>query len=493
VSELKTEVLVVGGGVLGTAVARELSKYKVDVTLVEREVDFGWGCTKATTCLVCQGGDCLEFRKEYQNSRLNWESMPLMEPLCQELDVPFKRVGQVALIRNNDELGKFRKMKRKQEEWIPDLTTQEFWDQETLRQMEPNVNRSIIGALFDPMVAVVDPVRLSIAQAENARQNGVNIMLETEVLDISPGEDGFGVQTTQGPIKSKFIVNAAGVFADKIAALVNADNFVLYPVKGYVGILDKKVGGLINHYMLARPKNPPEMNLVTPGVHGNLFFGIQLRLDKRGDYSTDREMARKALRNAQEIVPDISERDIINSFSGTMMYRNWELGWHECVVAASTKVPRFINVCVGFPGVSASPGAAKETVRLLAQEGLKLVKDPDFNPYRKAMIDFSELSDEGKRELIAKDPRYAHVVCRCETVTEGEIVEAIKEGATTLDGVKFRCRAGMGRCQAGFCGPRVTSILSRELDIPEQEVTKKGHESRHLLYKNKELLPERKL
>lgn len=488
-SEIKTEVLVIGGGVLGTAIARELSRYKVDVTLVEKEADVSWGSTKANICIVCQGGDCLEFRKEYHRSKLVWESIPMMEPLCRELDVPFKRIGELTIIRNKDEMTKYQKLKTRAES--VGITTHQFIDRETLRRMEPNITRDTIGALYDPMIAVTDPVRLTIALAENARQNGVNMVMETKVLDISPGVDEFEVQTSQGSIKSRFVVNAAGVFVDKIAALVNADDFVVFPVKGYIGILDKKVGGLVNHEIHARPEAPGEMNIVTPSVHGNLFFGISLRLNKRNDYSTTKQLADIALRNAKKLVPDISERDIINSFTGYIMFRNFELGWHECVVRASTKVPGFINISIGYPGVSAAPATAKEVVGLLSQEGLKLDENPKFNPYRKEITDFSELSDEEKTELIAKDANYGHVVCRCETVTEGEVVEAIRRGATTLDGVKFRTRAGMGRCQGGFCSPRVTGILARELDTGEEEVTKKGGKSRHLLYKSKALLQGR--
>jgi len=491
-SQVETEVLIIGGGVAGATVARELSKYKVDATLVDKGVDFGQGITKYSSTIMCQGANVLEFRPEYHNSRLIWAGMPLMEPMCKELDVPFKRIGQLELIKNQAGMRHPVKMMRRfnelRDKYMPQAEPLQMIDRETLLSWEPNINKDVIGAVYDPNIAVNDPVRLTIALAENAKQNGINVMLETEVVSISYGAEKFKVQTNNGTVKCRFIVNAAGEYVSKIAQMVNADDFVLYPVKAYQSVLDKKSGGLINHMVMT-----VENGMVTPTIHGNLFFGISpgtQRLGRIHDHSSDKKLADTALRHAQELIPDISARDIINSFVGFIVFRNFEVGWHECTVGISRWLPRFINASIGFPGICAAPAAAKEIVELLGKEGLKLEENPSFNPYRKAMPIFSELSDEEKRKLIANDPRYGHVVCRCETVTEGEIVEAIKNGARTLDGVKFRCRPGMGRCQGGFCGPRVTKILARELGIPEEQVTKKGGQSRHLLYRSKELLEE---
>ncbi len=487
--QMETEVLIIGGGVLGAAVARELSKYKVDVVLVEKEADFGWGSTKTNMCIVCQGADTLEFRPEYHRSKLVWDSIPLMEPLCQELDVPFKRVGELALIRNNEELAKFQKLKSRAEK--VGLNTHRFIDQDTLRQMEPHVTQEAIGALYDPNIAIVDPVRLAIALIENAGQNGVKVMRETEVLKISQGANQFGVETNRGSVNCCFIVNAAGTSVDKIARWVNSDDFVLYPIRGYVGILDKNLGDLIEHEIHMRPDAPGQMNILTPSVHGNLFFGTAMQPARRGEYSTTKKIAQIGLQNLQKIVPDLSEKDMINSFAGFLMFRNWEVGWHECVVQASRNVPRFINICIGYPGVSAAPATGREVTALLQREGLRPEPNPKFNPSRKAPSVFNKLSEEQQKNLITEDSRYGHMVCRCETVTEGEIVEAIRRGATTLDGIKFRTRAGMGRCQGGFCTPRVVKILSRELGVKEGKITKKGRESRLLLYRSKELIGEK--
>ena len=211
-AQMETEVLIIGGGVLGAAAARELSRYKGDVLLVEKEADFGWGSTKTNMCIVCQGGDTLEFRPEYHRSKLVWDSIPLMEPLCQELDVPFKKVGELALIRNNEELSKFQKLKSRAEKL--GLTGHQFIDQDSLRQMEPNITREPIGALHDPHTAIVDPVRLTIGLIENASQNGVKVMRETEVVRISQGANQFKVETNRGSVKCVFIVIAAGTSLD---------------------------------------------------------------------------------------------------------------------------------------------------------------------------------------------------------------------------------------------------------------------------------------
>jgi glycerol-3-phosphate dehydrogenase len=484
--QMETDVLIIGGGVLGAAVARELSRYKVDVLLVEKEADFGWGSTKTNMCIVCQGGDTLEFRPEYRRSKLVWDSIPLMEPLCQELDVPFKKVGELALIRNNEELTKFQKLKSRAEKL--GLAGHEFIDQGTLRQMEPYITREAIGALYDPHIAIVDPVRLTIALIENASQNGVHVMRETEVVRIARETNEFEVETNRSPVKCRFIVNAAGTSVDKIARLLNSDDFVLYPIRGYVGILDKNFGGIVKHEIHMRPDAPGQMNILTPSVHGNLFFGTTMQPALRGDCSVKERIAEIGFQNVRKIVPDLSEKDIIHSFAGFLMFRNWEVGWHECVVQASQKVARFISICIGYPGVSAAPAAAREVTELLRREGLKLEKDERFSPFRKASLVFNELPEEQQKELIAENPRYGHAVCRCETVSEGEVVEAIRHGANTLDGVKFRTRAGMGRCQGGFCTPRVVKILARELGLSEGKITKKGRESHLLLHKSKELI-----
>ena len=483
---LETEVLIIGGGVLGAATARELSRYKTDVTVVEKNADVGWGITKANVGVVCQGRDTLEFRPEYHRTKLLWRALPLMEPLCEELGVPFKQVGGHLMIRDQVLKEKLDKLAKRTESL--GLGSDRYYPYSELKEREPFISPQIKGGLYDHAIAVVHPVYLTQAMMENATANGVRLMLDTEVEDIQAGHSEFMVRTGQGEIRARYVINAAGEWVDRIAGMVNADDFVLFPIKGYVGVLDRNCSELAGSLLAVLPEEPGDMNIVVPTVEGNLLFGIQLQINRRHDRSTTDHMARQALLNARKMIPEISEQDVINSFCGYLMFRNFEIGWHECEVAMSERVPRFINMTIGYPGVSASPGAALEVVEILQRDGLELKPDPGFNPQRKDIPDFSMLSEKDRKALVKKDPRYGHVVCRCETVTEGEIVEAIGRGATTLDGVKFRVRPGTGRCQGGFCGPRVTRIIARELGIPETEVTKAGRGSVQVPLQTKQLL-----
>ncbi len=485
------DVLIVGGGVVGAAILRELSRYKLDVLLLEREEDFGWGSTKSNYGLVCQGGDVLEFRKGYKRTALARESIKLMEPLCKELDVPFKRIGKVSLIRNTVELERFIRLKKRAEKEGPPIEPPRLLSKSELYEIEPNVAKGMIGGLLDPMMSIVDPIRLTIALIENAKDNGAEAKTGVEVEGFSLKGSYIEAETSEGKVKARFVINAAGMDADRLARKINADDFVLFPVKGVVGVLDKSMGSLISHEIHALPTAPGEGNMIAPTIHGNILIGLVMRLDKRGDFSVPADMAKKTLENAKKLFPDISQSDIINMFAGFLIFRNYEVGWHECVVRPSRAVPNFIHAVIGFPGVSVAPGCAKEIVRILKSLDLPLEEKENFNLKRKDIPHIQNMDEEKIKELIKKDSRFSHIVCRCEHVSEGEIVEAIKRGAKTLDGIKYRTRAGMGRCQGGFCTPRVVRILARELGIDETAVTRKGKGSELLVARTKELIGEK--
>ena len=476
----QTDVIIIGAGIAGTAIARELSQYEIDVILMEKEADVSFGSTKASTAIIHPG---LPVADAPLKTKLILDGNRLFKQLANELDVTFKKTGELTIAKNENELQELKEMKRQADAIkIPEV---EVINRKKLQSMEPNITKEAIAALSIPTAGIALPFEITIALAENASQNGVRILLNTEVTDISRGADNQSllVKTACGYIKTRFVINAAGLFADQIAAMLNADDFSISPHKGEEYLLDKRVGSIVNQPILtvASP-----WVLVMPTVDGNIILGTTYtEVNNKADSATTLDGFRKIINDAKDLIPIISPKDIIRSFAGL---RAMNTHTSDYIIEASKKEPKLINVVLGSPGITSAPAVAKMVVEILSDQGLKLAKKPNFNPQREKMLKFSELSDEERKALIAKDPRYGHVVCRCETVTEGEIVEAIRRGARTVDGVKYRTRAGMGRCQGGFCGPRVIEILARELNIPVTEITKKGKNSQSLLFKSKELL-----
>jgi len=477
-----TDVVIIGAGIAGAAIARELSRYQAQVVLVEKEAEVSFGSTKASTAIIHPG---FPVAGASLKTKLILEGNQIFEHLAEELDITFEKLGELTIAKNKDELESLRKLKDVgQASGIPRL---EMVDRQKLQYMEPNITKDAIGALYAPTAAIVLPFEVTIALAENAAQNGVKILLNTEVTDIARLQNGnLMVRTNKGNIKTKFVVNAAGLFADHVASMVGANDFTIIPHKGEEYLLDKRVDNLIN-----RPLFPMvDWSLVIPTVDGNIVLGTTYsRVENRHDLATTRSGFERIFGIAQQLVPALSPTDTIRSFAGL---RAMNSRTSDYIIESVDREPEFINVVLGSPGITSAPAVAKLVVEILVGQGFNLVENPHFNPERIHIPRFSECSDREKKALIAKDSQYSHVVCRCETVTEGEIVEAIRRGARTIDGVKYRTRAGMGRCQGGFCGPRVIQILARELNIPVTEVTKRGHDSNVLLFENKQILRERK-
>ena len=353
---------------------------------------------------------------------------------------------------------------------------------------EPNVTEKVICAIADsPSDAVMYPWEYCMALAENAKENGIRIMTGAEVQAIRPSNGGFVVDTVRGRVRAEYIVNVAGAYADKVAQMAGVCDFGLSYMKGQTEILDKRLEGLVNNSITITPQ-PGKGGMIGWLPSGNISLGFVEYTPTTDceDTFTKREWTTENIATARELVPDITERDVIKSFTGVRVFNTRDVEDH--IIEATKKYPNFINAAIRLPGLAASPAIAEYVVDLLSNQGLALVSKADFNPYRTGIPKVSELPDEQRRKMIAQDSRYGHVVCRCEEVSEGEIVEAIRRGARTVAGVKYRTRAGMGRCQGGFCGPRVVEILARELDIPMTEITQKGGVSRVLLYRSKELL-----
>jgi glycerol-3-phosphate dehydrogenase len=475
----KTDVLIIGGGISGISVSRELSKYDLDVTLVEKEADVGWGQTKASYANRHPGA---RWTPGTLAQQMIAEANQMMDQLIEDLDIDFRRSGELVLAFNKDELEVLKTMK-KQGDFI-NIEGLEFIGPDEIKRMEPNVNSAAIAALFMPTAGVFNPFEQILALYENARDNGVDMLIGTEVTGIIPENGTFIVETNRDEIQAGYIVNAAGLFAEKVAKMAGADSFkISYDTKSTCIILDPLLGGIVRRIVTGlNDMQFTRYKLVTPTFDDKILIYTTFPEPAKGieDRAVEKRMIDFTTESVKVLVPDVDfEKYIVASYSG-LTARN-DRG--DFIIEASEKLPTFVNVAIPPPGITCSPAIGKRVVETLKDNGLRLREKTNFNPYRKSIRSLRGASPMQVRELVGEDPCYGNVVCRCETVTEGEISEAIKRGATTLDGVKFRTRAGMGRCQANFCGPKVTDILARELDQPFERVTKKGHNSSYLIKK----------
>lgn len=474
------DVLIIGGGIVGTCTARELCRYKVKVTLVEKEVSVGFGITKGSQHMLHSG---YVLPPGSLKGKLSVIGNRLLKEIASELDVPIRNTGDIRIAKNNEEVKVLEDLKKRGEE--NGVESLQLLDGGTIRRMEPNVTKDVVAGLYDVSAAMLPPY-LTIAIGDNIKENGVEIFKGTKVESISRRKEDypFLVRTNRGDIQAHFVVNAAGMFCDEISAMVGVNNFKIIPERRQVYILDKRLDHLTNSTIHGIPVLG-KRQVVQPTVDGTILIGgvVEGGKQKTTPLGTTQEGFHVILKAAQDLVPSISSEDIIGGFAALMTSHDRGTDY---IVEAPQEVPKFINLVIVAPSMGASPAIAKMVVRMLGEQGLPLVENSAFNPFRKGVLPFHQLSLDQKNDLISRDGRYGHVVCRCETVTEGEIIEAIKKGATTTDEIKFRVRAGMGRCQGGFCVSRVIEILSRELDVPQINITKNGSESNILKFRIKE-------
>jgi glycerol-3-phosphate dehydrogenase len=475
---IKTDVLIIGAGIAGCSIARELSKYELEVTLVEKEVDVGWGQSKASYA-ICHPG--ARWAPGTLAQELIAESNSRIDQLIDDLDVDFRRLGELILAFNDEEL-KCLKTIKKQGEHIQ-IEGLEIIDKNEIQRLEPNVTPAAMAALYMPTAGIFNPFELVHAFNENARENGVSMLMGTEVTAVVQEKGQFKVETDQNEIQASYVVNAAGLHAAKVAGMVGADNFkISYATKGTCFILDDCMGNMINHIVTGLPdlQSFTRFRLVMPTYAGNVLIYTPLSEPAHGidDRAVEKRTFDLTFESARSLVPDVDfRRYIIASFSG-LTARN-DRG--DFIIEASKKYPTFVHVALLPPGLTCSPAVGRRVVEVLKRNGLELRKKTNFNPYRKGINSIRDLSAPQISECVRQDPRYGKVVCRCEMVSEAEIVDAIQRGASTLDGVKFRTRAGMGRCQGNFCGPNSAGILARELDQPLEKITKKGPGSHYII------------
>lgn len=481
---LSADIVVIGAGVIGSAIARELSRYQLDTILLEKDPDVAMGTSKANSALVHAGFDN---QPGTLAAKLNVEGNALFDQVCEELDVPFRRVGSLVVATNEEEMEILQELKARGEaNGVPQL---EIINQEQVREMEPNIAPGVIGALHAPTAGLVCPFHLTIGYAENAVANGVKLLLNTKVegLQIEAGKVT-GVITNQGAIQARCVINAAGVFSDDIARMAGEDFFSVTPRRGQYFLLDKKAGNKVIRTIFPTPTKMGKGVLISQTVDGNLLLGPTAEnLDNKEDVATTREGLLSILETVNRMVAGISPRDAITTYSGLRA----QPSTGDFVIQPSKTATGLIHAAgMKSPGLASSPAVAKMMVGLVKEFlGEGITEKKEFNPQRK-VIRFHGLSVEEQAKLIEQNPRYGQIICRCETVTEAEIVDAIHRpvGATNLDGIKRRTRAGAGRCQGGFCSPRVLAILARELSVPLEEVTKFGGNSILLYGKTKSML-----
>lgn len=470
------DVTIIGAGVTGCAIARELSKYKLNICVLEKEVDVASGTSKANSGIVHAGEDPMPGTLK---AKMNVRGNELFDKLQEELEFPFKRNESLVLCFNEEDICKLEELRQRGiENGVPD--TMKIINREEALKLEPSLSDKVVAALTLPTGGIVCPYELTIALAENANMNGVEFKFNSEVKEIEKREGYYILQTNKESIQSKVVINAAGLFGDKINNMISSKKYEIIARKGEYVLFDKAVGGMVSRTLFQLPTKMGKGVLVTPTVDGNLLMGpTSVDIEDKENLETTMEGLNSILEKAKLSVSEIPTRQIITSFTGLRAHQvNGDF-----IIEEAEDAENFINVIgIESPGLTSAP-AIGEYITSIVVEKLNPEKNQSFNGIRKAIPKFRELSNEERKTLIKKDSAYGRIVCRCETVTEGEIRNAIRRplGATTIDGVKRRTRAGMGRCQSGFCLNKVVDILADELNIPRSEVTKFGNESKLLV------------
>ncbi len=475
------DVAVIGAGVVGSLTAMELSHYKLKTVLLEKCSDVAMGTTKANSAIVHAGFDA---KPGTLKAKLNVKGTELMPSLCEKLYVPFKQIGSVVVAFSEEQMKTVQELyERGLENGVPEM---EIYDREKLREVEPYINEKACGALFAGTAGVVCPYQLAIAGAENAALNGTDVIRNFAVDKIEYDGEAFTVCAGEQQIKAKYIINSAGIHAGDVAKLIGDDSIKVTYRKGEYMLLDKTMGYLANTVIFQCPTIMGKGILVTDTVDGNLLLGPTSIDISEGDedLTTNADTLDDVLEKARLSVPSVNTRNVITSFAGIRAHSLKD----DFIIEPSAANGNFINAAgIESPGLSAAPAIALYIRDILFGLIGNVEKKESYEESRKKPVRFHLLNNEEKKAVIAKDKRYGRIICRCESITEGEILDAIHSPvpATDVDGVKRRTRAGMGRCQGGFCGSKVAEILAREYGKTLDEITKFGAGSKLVIGKTK--------
>ena len=468
------DVVIIGAGVTGTSVAYNLSKFKGDFLVVEKHSDVCEETSKANSA-ICHGG--YDAEPGSMKAKMNVEGNHMMREIADELSFPYKQIGTLVLCHREEDVPKLQKL---YDQGIENgVSGMEIIYNEEILKMEPHVEKAVYAALYSKEAGIVDPFLMNVAYAEGSNLNGVEYKLNTEIVEIKEADDHYILKTKDGEeIQTKAVVNAAGLYSDAIHDMVMADNkFEIRARRGEYLLLDKATAGYVNHVLFNLPTEKGKGILVTPTIDENTLIGPTSDfVDDKADLVTTRKAIEEVIDKVNDTVDDVPVRQVITSFSGNRAHES-----SGDFILQETKKGFFDCVGIESPGLTSAPAIGKYMANLV-KDSLELENNPDFKAGRNPIPKTSEMTAEEHNELIKKNPKYGKIICRCEKVTEGEIIDAIHApvGARTVDGIKRRCRATAGRCQGGFCLPSIIEILSRELGVDQEEISKKGNKSTYI-------------
>lgn len=461
------DIVIIGGGVVGCSIARELSKYKLKVALLEKEVELAFGVSKSNSGIIHPG---TQTKAGSLKGKLCVEGNILIRKIAKELGIDFQEVGELIVAFSKDDISKLEEVKVEAEKL--GVKNMRIVDQRWLKKNEPNLSRDVVAALFIPSAGIISPYRMAYDLSENAAKNGVEIFKDNEVEDIVfNSENDFDLKTSQQVFKARYVINAAGLFADEISAMVGVKDLKITPRKGQEFLLDKKTENIVNHIIFPLPTKTSKGVLVIKTSDGNPMIGpTAWDVEDKQDLCTDDEGLKEVLSSVKRMVPSINSGDIIAYFAGLR-----PVAGDDFIIRHEPSVPGFVNAAgIQSPGLTAAPAIAKMVCSILKKNGLKLSRKMNFKKYRKETTHLFKITSSKARKLIKENESYGDIVCRCEMVSRKEIEDAIDRGATTLDGIKFRTRAQAGRCHGGFCTTRILKILAEKLNVPVTEITKRG-------------------
>lgn len=473
------DCVIIGAGVTGCSIARALSKFKVNACVLEKEEDVCFGTSKANSAIIHAGFDAAHGSLM---AKMNIIGNQMINQLAKDLDIPFRRNGSLVVCLSEEDRPKLLELY--QRGVANGVKDHRIITREEALEIEPNLSDYVVGALYAPTGGIVCPFQMTIAMAENAFENGVQFFFDTKVCHIVKLSEGFRIETNQGDYTTRFVVNAAGLYADEIHNMVSEKKIKITPRRGDYIILDKNTGNYVDKTIFTVPGKLGKGVLVSPTIHGNLIVGpTAIDIEDKEAVATTKEGLDEVITKANLIVKELPVRQVIASFAGL---RAHEAG-HEFIIGEVEDAKGFIDAAgIESPGLTSAP-AIGQVVAALLEKMMGLERNNNFIHTRKKILDPNSLSLEERNKLIREKPAYGTIICRCESVTEGEIIESIHRplGAKSLDGVKRRTRAGTGRCQAGFCSPKVMEILARERNIPRLEVTKSGGASQVVTHPTK--------